>query len=102
MRPFLLSLDSTPFTADGWRPLRLRQLIAVVVSLGFIAAARAQQMSLPATLVEGSGTHTNAGRIFFPTNVASDTVFSLQSSDAASLTTPPTVTIPAGTSNALF
>ena len=66
------------------------------------ALADAPQLILPASVVKGSGTLTNAGKITFAGAVSSNIVFSLQSSDPARLSAPGIVTVPAGGSNAAF
>lgn len=65
------------------------------------AVADAPQISLPSFVVEGSGTLTNAGRLLAgPAN--SNMVFSVQSSDPASLAVPATVTLTSGQTNVAF
>ena len=66
-----------------------------------IALAEAPQLSLPASVVEGRGTLTNAGKLFI-SPASSNVVFYLQSSDPTSLAVPATVTQAAGQTNVTF
>jgi uncharacterized repeat protein (TIGR01451 family) len=64
--------------------------------------ANGQVLSVPAVVMEGVGTLTNAGSITLSGVAASATFFALQSTDPASVTIPSGVTIPVGQSNAFF
>src|ERR1035441_4586607 len=65
------------------------------------ALADLPQLSMPAFVVEGSGTLSNAGKLF-ASPASSNVVFFLQSSDPASLTVPATVSLASGQTNVSF
>ncbi len=77
-------------------------LFAICVTALDWARADTLQLNVPASVVEGDGVLANAGRINLGGVAVSNVVVALQSTDPGSLVTPPSVTVLAGQSNALF
>ncbi len=59
-------------------------------------------LSVPLSATEGDGVLTGQGIIFLPAVLATNLTISLTSSDTSEATVPPTVTVPAGQTNATF
>ena len=76
-------------------------LCALVVWVTLKASAQLT-LTLPNSVVEGSGVLTNAGRVVLGALASSNTLVSLASSDPSRLTVPASVVIPSGQSNAVF
>jgi uncharacterized repeat protein (TIGR01451 family) len=77
-------------------------LVLILLAGGSLQAWADPQLSLPATVVEGTGTMTNAGKLTLGGITASNVSFALSFSDPSSVAGPATVTVLAGQSNALF
>jgi peptidoglycan-N-acetylglucosamine deacetylase len=67
-----------------------------------IITQRLSQVSVPASATEGDGTLAGQGRIQVRVAPASDTEFTLTSSDPSEVTVPATVILPAGQTNVVF
>src|SRR5262249_8777675 len=63
---------------------------------------RAVSLSMPTNAVEGDGVLAGAGRVTISAMLPANLVVSLISSDRTEVTVPPTVTVTAGQTNAVF